>query len=87
MTNSWLWRVQFEVEDKDFDASKEKVDKNGRRAASKSLLQDEFIVAETFKDVYERVGRQSSETFELVQIKKEVPIISIIPENEENTDV
>ncbi len=72
----YLYEVKFEVEDKNFEPTKP--DKNGIRTVSESLYQSEYIVASTFKEVYEKVIQQDNETFELVSIKKLVSIISII---------
>ena len=77
---SWLYRVQFEVEDKTFKPDK-KCDENGIKTTSKSIIKDEFIVADSFREVYNNVKIQDDETFELVMIKKEVPVLSVIPPN------
>ncbi|MCP3684102.1 MAG: hypothetical protein GY861_15585 [bacterium] len=63
----WLYEVKFET-DKSNNESKQ----------TEIIHHTEYIVAETFKDVYEKVVQQDNEVFELVFIKKLVPIISII---------
>ena len=38
----------------------------------------EFICAEVFSDVYEKVKIQQDENYELVEIKRMVPVIGVI---------
>lgn len=76
----WLYRVKFERENKEFEPKK--VDKNGRRTVGESIITEEFIVADNFIDVYDKVSQQNSDDCELVEIKKEVAILSVIEPTE-----
>ena len=57
-----LYRIVFEVE----------------KESDKIDVMEEFIVADSFKQVYEHVKRQDNETFSLIHIKKEVPVIAVL---------
>ncbi len=63
----WLYEVKFET-DKSNNESKQ----------AEIIHHTEYIVSPSFKEVYEKVIQQDNEVFELVFIKKLVPIISII---------
>ena len=54
----------------------------------KIIESQEFICAEEFSDVYEKVKIQQDENYELVEIKRMVPIIRVIEskKTEEDTE-
>ena len=59
-----------------------------RHMEEKIIESQEFICAEEFSDVYEKVKIQQDENYELVEIKRMVPVIGVIEskKTEEDTE-